>query len=120
MAHYLRTRQLDRVVANLHYLDDLGYPDVPRHLQEAALLYVARNPEKAADLQGLKISPEARDDMRRFLQVSVRYSQDGDALRNVLMASHDRSYFLYFATGFSDSRWATLVGRPSTVSGATK
>jgi len=120
MAHYLRTKQLNRVVANLPRLTEMGYDDVPRHFQEAALLYVAKDLEKASELHGLKIGPEAREGMRRFLLASKQYGSDVRTLKNALMESQDRSYFLYYTAGFSDSRWASLVGEPSAVSGATK
>ena len=42
MAHYLLTRQLDALVANLHRFDDFDDPRLPRHCEEALVIYLDR------------------------------------------------------------------------------
>ena len=40
MAHYLLNRRLDKFIENLPRIDNFGYENIPRHYQEAILLYI--------------------------------------------------------------------------------
>ena len=39
MAHYLLTDKLEKLVANLYRFGDFDYPQLPRHCQEALIIY---------------------------------------------------------------------------------
>lgn len=97
MAHYLLAARIDRVGENLHRLDDLDYAGIPRHLEEAMMLYpaVAGRP---ADLHGRTVSDET---VRRFdaLDGALRQRQAAgasrlEALRTV--AGDYRTSYLHF------------------------
>ena len=106
MAHYLLTGQLDKVVANIPRLSDLGYRDIPRHYQEAILLHASTHPD--ADPQLDRISSQTLDNFKAYIQVLARFRNDKSAANRELMKTHDRSYFLYYTVGFSDSRFAAM------------
>ena len=57
MAFYLLSGQLEKVAQNLERLRALKLPVVPRHLQEAIVLFEKTNPGAQLDLHGLAISP---------------------------------------------------------------
>ncbi|RKY09696.1 MAG: hypothetical protein DRP66_01520 [Planctomycetota bacterium] len=42
MVVYLLAHNLDKLAANLHRLDDVGYDHIPRHWEEAILVYGSR------------------------------------------------------------------------------
>ena len=64
MAHYLLTRQIDKLAANLDRFDDFQYPHLPRHCEEALVIYSEAG-QQALDLGDREIRPEAR---RRFYE----------------------------------------------------
>jgi hypothetical protein len=121
MGHYLLTKQLDKVIAELQRLDDFGYPDIPRHYEEAILLYAAMHPGEKfdlRDLQGRQISKETLASFARFREIVGSAGDDKAGMYATLRKSHDKTYFLYHVLGISDSR----MKRPpsAAVTGATK
>jgi Family of unknown function (DUF6057) len=98
MAHYLLTCRVDRVVANLHRLDDYDYRGIPRHWEEAVLLG-QKVSGKPADLCGRRIRPET---IRTFEELGRRLGQfpateaGRQARLNLLEAECADSYLFYF------------------------
>jgi len=120
MAHYLLTKQLDKVIANIHRLDDFDYPDVPRHYEEAILLYIAFNRGAKVPLGPRRLSPASVDSFKRWARVLAQYKEDWRAAGRAMMQSHDRTYLLYYTLGISDSRMFALPSGPGAVTGATQ
>ena len=106
MAHYLLTNQLDKVVAGMKHLDDLGYRDIPTDYEEAILLYLAMHHGQTPQLNGRTISNKTLGSFRRYRDEIARLGDDKPAVYRALMKTHDRTYFLYCTVGFSDSRFA--------------
>jgi hypothetical protein len=84
MAWYLVTGRLDKFVENIYRLDDFDYPAIPRHYEEAILLYTAMS-GKIVDLHGRKVDTKTLDRFERFMQRSQhiidqmqRYGKIGD------------------------------------------
>lgn len=73
MAHYLLTLQLDKLVGELWRLDQLACTDIPRHYEEAILLFLKSNPGKTVDLKGRRIRPAT---LRRFNALDVLMNQN--------------------------------------------
>jgi len=121
MGHYLLAKQLRKMAANLHRLDDFGYPGIPRAYEEAILLHMVTYPNIELDLRGRGISKETFESFKRFAEIIELAGGDKSAVSTALMESHDGSYFLYHATGISDSRLLDLSAEPAAaVTGATK
>jgi hypothetical protein len=94
MAHYLLTKQLDQFVALVPRLKGCGIATLPRHYEEAVLMY-ERLTDKPADLGGLQVSDEARRRLFAFESAVTRYRGDRKmAMRAV--ADYVHSYFYYF------------------------
>ena len=67
MALYLVSNQLEKVIENLHRLDDFGYSQIPPLYEEAILIYTGRT-KMPVDLHGRQISDESRRRYNNFMQ----------------------------------------------------
>jgi len=98
MSFYLLTKQLDKVVANIGRLNDLGYKKLPRYYEEAIMIYMATGGPKA-DLHGwmprLETIERAKAASRIYQLCGGRY--DAQKLKGVLTPDLADSYFLYHA-----------------------
>lgn len=99
MACYLLTRQVERVVAGMEHLRELGYDEVPTHYQEAALVYFGARGQKV-DLAKLGIRRDTYQRYLRFVQLerATRSTQGQEAL-NRLIAEFGTSYYFFFQFG---------------------
>jgi hypothetical protein len=99
LAQYLVTRDLDRLIKQLGRLDDFGYSAIPRHLEEAVLLYQRLN-GVPVDLHGRQIRPEAVQ----------RFGQFIEALNRARKNPNDRPAL---ARNFRDTFWFYFYTRPT-------
>jgi len=120
MGYYLLARNLDRAVLCLASQPFLDYPDIPRHYEEAVLIYSTENPDAALELEGMDISQQTKSRFSRFLQACGSLGRNKRTDRDLLIAQYSGSYLLYYAAGFSDARWADLQVAPAATTGATK
>jgi hypothetical protein len=95
MAVHLLTKRLDIFVQNLDRLDDFGYSQIPRHYEEAILLYSAMT-KKKIDLHGRTISQKTRDSFANFFRILDSYGEDKLAAFNELVKDYGDSYLLYY------------------------
>jgi hypothetical protein len=100
MAWYLLTRQLDRFVQNVPRLDDFNYDRIPRHYEEAILLY-SYSKNKPIDTHNLRISTEARQKFARFNYILGQHRSDTQAARQSLARDYADTYFFYHVYGYS-------------------
>jgi hypothetical protein len=100
MAWYLLTRQLERFERSLDRLDDFDYSRIPRHYEEAMLLYAAES-RKPVDLRGRQISPETVERYKGFVQIYQSYWKNKQAAMSELASHYGDSYFFYYLYGFS-------------------
>jgi hypothetical protein len=95
MAAHLLTKRLDVFVANLDRLDDFGYSQIPRHYEEAILLYSAAM-KKTVDLQGRTISQESHQSFTNFFRILDSYGEDKQAAFSELVKDYGDSFLLYY------------------------
>jgi hypothetical protein len=100
MAEYLTTNQLEKFVQNLWRLDDFDYQKVPRHYEEAILIY-SKLTRKEVDLHGRKISTETAERGRKFFGTLNYFTLDKKAAYNALAKDFGNSYFFYNVFGVS-------------------
>ena len=110
MAHYLLTRQLDKIVANLPRLDEFDFPHLPRHLEEAVVIYLETTGVREPDLGGRPISVQTQRRYREFLQAFDRYRDNPAVAFVVLFRDFGDSYFFFHAFGHNDLAFV-LSGR---------
>jgi hypothetical protein len=100
MAFYLLSRRTDKVVENLHRLDDLGYHEIPRHYEEAILIHANQSPRQVA-LHGRKIRPETVQRFLHFVDRLRPWQNQPDLAAGALAEEFGDSYFYYYAFGVS-------------------
>jgi hypothetical protein len=100
MAHYLLTKQLDKFIENLPRLDDFDYKDIPRHYQEAIVLYIGST-RKNIDLGGRKVDAETIRQYNELNKVGEQFSHSADVAWRALAPRFGRTYYFYFTFGMS-------------------
>jgi hypothetical protein len=99
MAWYMLTKQLDKFVANLDRLDNFDYPAIPRHYEEAILMYQAVT-RGNVDLKNRQISTQTYDRAQGFMSVCSQI-QPKNEVRAMYAAApaYSDTYFFYFNFG---------------------
>jgi hypothetical protein len=87
-------------VQNLRRLDDFDYPKIPRHYEEAILIY-SKVTGKKVDLHGRKISAETAERGRKFFGTLNYFTLDKKAGYNAMARDFGNSYFFYNMFGAS-------------------
>ena len=100
MSHYLLTKQLDKFVENINRLDDFDYEQIPRHYEEALVIYMTAT-RKQVNLPGRTINEETIQRYRNFRAIRSQFQDDMRSAFQALAKDHGRSYFFYFAFNFS-------------------
>lgn len=110
MAHYLLTRQIDRVAANRHRFDALEYPKFPRHIEEALVCYAATNRLQELDSGTRPIDPETWQRLNEFLQLEQQSQGNAEAAFAALYPGFHETYFFSFV--FKHNISSLGVARP--------
>jgi len=100
MAHYLLTKQLDKFIENLPRLDDFSYKGIPRHYQEAIVLYIGAT-RKNIDLGGRKVDAETVRQYNEINKIGEQFSHNADVAWRALAPRFGRTYYFYFTFGMS-------------------
>lgn len=100
MAWFLLTRQLDKFVDNIGRLDDFEYTRIPRHYEEAILLYSYAK-RRTVDLHGRRISSESQASFSEFDRILSMYASNTQAAYNHLASKYGNSYYFYHVYGLS-------------------
>lgn len=98
MAFLLLTGQHTAVAHSIGYLDNFDYPQgrIPRHLEEAILLYKAMTGKKV-DLHGRQINAETVRRFQKFIQLFQRHKLDLQTAAKTLEEEFvDTYYYFYF------------------------
>ena len=101
-AHYLLTRQLDKLAANLGRLDDFDYPGFPRHCEEAMVIYLASSGSPDFDFGKRRISLDTQRRFREFVNTERRLREDPSAAFAALYPDFGDSYFFCYVFGHND------------------
>ncbi|NLS94579.1 MAG: hypothetical protein GXX96_20675 [Planctomycetaceae bacterium] len=100
MAYYLRTANPEKVVENLRYFDDQKSGSLPRHYQEAIVVYLTGHAGGAPSLES-RVAPETRMRGSAFLELLAGTSNPEEALEKAVEAGFGDSYFFYHIFGAS-------------------
>ncbi len=103
MAYYLLGKRLDKFVENLPRLDDFDYVNIPRHYEEAILLYTEMT-KKKIQLHGREIRPQRRIPYMHFSSTLRKYSRNKKATMKALSVDFSDNYMFYYHFGTSGIR----------------
>ncbi len=108
MAYYLLTRRIDKIVANLHRLDDFDLASIPRHCEEAIVIHLEDTGLQTIDLGGRKIRPETWRRGREFVQAVGQFQGNPAAAFSALHPDFGDSYFFFYVFGSNDLQSAPV------------
>lgn len=111
MAHYLLTRQLDKLAANLHRLDDFDYPRIPRYCEEGLVIYLASTGTEDFDLGGREIRSETWHRFDEFMRIERQSGGNASAAFAALHPDFGDSYLFCYVFGHNSP--ALEQSRPS-------
>lgn len=94
MMYSLLEGQVGRFVKNLHRLNDYDYPRIPRHFEEAMLIYNQITGGKSTTLQGREISEQTIRRFNDFNTIKAKHNNDKTAARSELIKYRD-TYWYY-------------------------
>lgn len=98
-AHYLLTRQLDKLAAVRHQLDARDDHRFPRHVEEALVCYMATAEQSNLDLGERAIRPERWREFERFLRIERQTRGDASVAFAALYPDFGSSYFFSYVFG---------------------
>ncbi|NCO42070.1 MAG: hypothetical protein AUJ96_17370 [Armatimonadetes bacterium CG2_30_66_41] len=99
MAYYLSQRDLKHFAANLSRLKDIRYAGIPRHYEEAVLIYEAGSGDRA-DLGGREVSARTTASFEGFVGTYNQFIRLGPAsAQQALRETHGDTYFFYYYLG---------------------
>jgi hypothetical protein len=81
-------------IKNLQLMNSFNYPKIPRHFEEAMLIYNQLTGGKGIVLQGKRISEQTIRKFNDFNKIKAKYKNDKTAARNELIKYRD-TYWYY-------------------------
>ena len=105
MAFYLLTGQVDKITANIGRLHDFGYTKLPRHYEEAIVIYMGSG-RKKMDLYNWQVSAETIERAKAADTIYKRYRDkyNKQVVRDALVADFGDSYIFYYIFDVSKVR----------------
>jgi hypothetical protein len=95
MAWYMLNKYLSNFFQNIERLQDFGYPELPTHYEEAALIYVLGT-KKPLHLKGYQPSPQLHQRIEDFSRLLSNYGADKQAAYQELAKNFRNTYFFYY------------------------
>jgi hypothetical protein len=95
MAFMLFNKDLKGIVNEANKMKGMGYEYIPRHIEEAILLYIFATHE-TPDLGGLSISPETDSRFRKYLYVFNNNFRNKQVLEREIKKVGEKTYWYYF------------------------
>jgi len=98
MAYCLLEGQVGRFVKNLRRFNDYDYPKIPRHFEEAMLIYNQLTGGKGITLKGKEISEQTIRKFNDFNRIKAEHNNNKAAARSGLIKYRDTYWFygLYY------------------------
>jgi hypothetical protein len=98
MAYCLLEGQIGRFTKHLHRLNYFDYPKIPRHFEEAMLIYNQLTGGKDVTLPGKEISEETIRKFNDFNNIMAKHKKDKKAAHSDLKKYRDTYWFygLYY------------------------
>ena len=98
MIQHLLNRSLDDAVGLMRAMVELGYNTVPRHMEEAFLLYTREHKLKIDKIMGLPIAAQTIQNYARYDQVLASLANRKDLLLIEMERQFPGTYWKYYVT----------------------
>jgi hypothetical protein len=95
MAWYMLNKNLSKLVQNCARLQDFDYPELPKHYEEAFLIYVYGT-GKPLNLSGYQPNPQKRRQIEDFTRILDSHGRDKQAAFRELSKKFRNTYFFYY------------------------
>jgi hypothetical protein len=96
MGYYLLNKQLDKFVENFEKIADFNYPSIPRHYEEALLIYISKTEGKDINLGGYNLNNQTIKEFNDITLLIQSYGNDRKAAFNSVIAKYGKTYWAYF------------------------
>jgi hypothetical protein len=93
MANCLLEGNISQFIQQVHRLNDFGYERIPRHFEEAILIYIQLTGRKNVGLRGLNIADDTIREFIDFNQILENNNKNADAARLQLEKYWDTYWF---------------------------
>lgn len=97
MAHCLLTRDLKTLEMHKNDLIRFEYSHIPRHVEEALLLYYASNRKQSVTIRGYQIRQSTLQRFQEYMQLTYEYRQNQQLLPQILYREFGQTYWYYHA-----------------------
>lgn len=87
--------KVGRFIKNLYRFKNFGYSRIPRHFEEAILLYILNTGRRDINLPGYQISQETALKFRDFSQILDKHNNDKNAAHFELKQKYSNTYWYY-------------------------
>lgn len=104
IAHYLLTRQLDKVMDMMPNLSELYTDRIPRHCQEAIVLWMEITGQDQPDMGELWVDAGVTAQYREFIAALARHGPDRRSAQAALRPANGDTYFYYYTFGSTGGR----------------
>jgi hypothetical protein len=92
---FLLTKQLTKFMEPIGRLKAFGYTELPRHYEEAMLIYVYGS-RKRIDIQGFKPSDQLQQRAAEFGRIMAQFGTDRRAAMDQIRTRYPGTYFYYY------------------------
>ncbi len=88
-------KDIESVMSRLYRMKDLGYTKIPRHLEEAALIYF-NSKGTLPDMGGLSISRETLNHFDQYVSTYKSFRQNRTAGQEKIHKNFGNTYMYYY------------------------
>lgn len=103
MAYYLMERQLGNFINRLEFLTKLDYKEIPKHYEEAYLIYRLQGGKIKPNLSKLKLKLTTLQQFKDFRKIYKKHSGNKIAAQSELSKKFSKTYWYYYLYGFGHS-----------------
>ena len=95
MAWLLLEKDVETVMSNIHLMKGMGYTKLPRHIEEAVMIYY-NSGGTFPELSGFTVSPETMTRFNQYFTTFVQARQRPETIDQVMKSGFGDTFWYYF------------------------
>ena len=95
MAWLLLEKDVETVMSNLHLMKGMGYTKLPRHIEEAVMIWYD-NQKVYPDMNGLQLSSATKERFRLYVNAYVQNRNNSSSLKDRMKAGFGDTFWYYY------------------------